>query len=78
MQRVIEFQHLFHDGHKHIGGHGDPHLALHGVSEVPKKRLMRRCCLIHLKKSSICQLLLLSAQTVWAELMYHFLPLKIL
>ncbi len=25
------------------------------MAEVPKKRLILRCCLIHLKKSSICQ-----------------------
>ena len=24
------------------------------LGEVPKKRLIRRCCLIHLKNSSIC------------------------
>jgi adenosylhomocysteinase len=35
-------------------------------SLVPRKRLMRRCCLIHLKNSSTCQRLLYSAAIVSA------------
>ena len=35
-------------------------------SLLPKKRLMRRCCMIDLKNNSTCQRLLYSAQMVKA------------
>ena len=35
-------------------------------SDVPKNRLIRRCCLIHLKKSSTDHRLLYNAQTLRA------------
>lgn len=39
MQREIEAQPLLHDGHQHIGGHGDPHLALHRVLRSAEETL---------------------------------------
>jgi hypothetical protein len=40
--------------------------ALTAFSDVPKKALMRRCCLIHLKNSSTCQRYLYSLAMVMA------------
>ena len=31
MQRQFEIEPLLNDGHQHVGGHGDPYLALDGI-----------------------------------------------
>ena len=50
----LEVESFLEDCNKHIDRDGDPDLGLDGILGDAKKDLMRRCCLIHLKKSSTC------------------------
>ena len=64
-KRGIQVKFLFDDGDQHVGRHGATQICVFtAFSLVAINRLIRRCCLIHLKNNSTCQRLLYKAAMV--------------
>ena len=50
---MAQTQLFIDDGNENVNANGNPDLSLDGVGRGPEEGLIRKCCLIHLKKSSI-------------------------
>ena len=60
VERPRDIESFLDDGDEHVDRYRDPNLSVYRVCEWPKKALIRRCCLIHLKNTSMCQALVSS------------------
>ena len=51
----VQLEVVLDDGNETVRDDGDVDLYAHSILGLPQNLLTRRCCLIHLKKSSTCQ-----------------------